>query len=63
MTIVLPYTLEGRLVRVGQAQLADRIAVPLTGTLSKPKLNLQKLVELQLKGQIQRGLEELFKRR
>ncbi len=63
MTIVLPYTLEGRLVRVGQVQAADRIAVPLTGTLSKPKLNLQKLVELQLKGQIQKGLEELFKKR
>ena len=63
MTIVLPYTLEGRLVRVGQVQATDRIAVPLTGTLSKPKLNLQKLVELQLQGQIQRGLEELFKKR
>jgi hypothetical protein len=63
MTIVLPYTLEGRLVRVGQVQAADRIAVPLTGTLSKPKLNLQKLVELQLQGQLQRGLEELFKKR
>jgi hypothetical protein len=62
MTIVLPYTLEGRLVRVDQAQTANRIAVPLTGTLSKPKLNLEKLVELQLKGQLQRGLEELFKR-
>ncbi len=63
MTIVLPYTLEGRLVRVGQVQAADRIAVPLTGTLSKPKLNLEKLLELQLKGQIQRGLEQLFKKR
>jgi len=63
MTIVLPYTLEGRLVRVGQAQVADRITVPLTGTLSKPKLNLQKLVESQLQGQIKKGLEELFKKR
>jgi len=63
MTIVLPYTLEGRLVRVGQAQAAERITVPLTGTLSKPKLNLQKLVESQLQGQLQKGLEELFKRR
>ncbi len=63
MTIVLPYTIEGRLVRVGQPQVADRIAVPLTGTLGKPKLNLQKLLELQLQGQIQKGLEELFKKR
>ncbi len=63
MTIVLPYTLDGRLVRVGQTGIGERIAVPLGGTLSKPQLNLQKLLELQLKGQLQRGLEELFKRR
>jgi hypothetical protein len=63
MTIVLPYTIDGRLVRVGQPQVADRIAVPLTGTLSQPKLNLQRLLELQLQGQIRKGLEELFKKR
>lgn len=63
MTIVLPYTLDGRLVRVDQVQSPDRIVVPLTGTLSKPQLNLQKLLESQLKGGLQRGLEELFKKR
>jgi hypothetical protein len=67
MTVVLPYTLEGRTVRVGQPQTGERIAIPLTGTLDKPELNLQKFLELQLKGQLQKGLEkgleELFKKR
>jgi hypothetical protein len=67
MTIVLPYTIEGRTVRVGQPQTGERIAIPLTGTLDKPELNLQKFLQLQLQGQlqgqIQKGLEELFKKR
>jgi hypothetical protein len=63
MTVVLPYTLEGRTVRVGQPQTSQRIAVPLTGTLDKPELNLQKFLQLQLEGQLQKGLEELFKKR
>jgi hypothetical protein len=63
MTIVLPYTLTGRLVRVGQPQMAERIVVPLTGTIEKPQLNLQKLVESQLQEQIMRGLGDLLKKR
>ncbi len=63
MTIVLPYTLEGRTVRVGQPQTGQRIALPLTGTLDKPALNLQKLPQSLLEGQIQKGLEEIFKKR
>ena len=62
MTVVLPYTLTGRLVRVGQPQ-ADRIIVPLTGTISKPQLNLQKLVGSQLQEQIMKGLGDLLKKR
>jgi len=67
LTVVLPYTLQGRLVRVGEAQPGERITVPLTGTITQPQLNLQKLVETQLKQrleeQILKGLEGLFKRR
>jgi hypothetical protein len=67
MTVVLPYTIEGRTVRVGQPETGERIAVPLTGTLDKPELNLQKFLQLQLQGQLQKGLEkgleELFKKR
>jgi hypothetical protein len=58
MTVVLPYTIEGRTVRVGQPETGQRLAVPLTGTLDKPELNLEKLLQLQL----QQGLEQLFKR-
>lgn len=64
LTVVLPYTVEGRTVRVGQEQGAgERIVVPLTGTISKPQLNLQELIKSQLQQQLQKGLEELFKKR
>jgi hypothetical protein len=63
MTVVLPYTLTGRLVRVGQPEMKDRIVVPLTGTVNKPKLNLQKLAESQLQEQVMKGIEDLLKKR
>jgi hypothetical protein len=67
LTVVLPYTLQGRTVRVDEPQVADRISVPLTGTIAQPQLDLQSLVETQLKQkleeQLRRGLEDLFKRR
>lgn len=63
MTIVLPYTLEGRTVRVGQEQGVSRITVPLTGTISKPQLNLQNLIQSQLQEQVLKGLEGLLKKR
>lgn len=63
MTVVLPYTLQGRTVRVGQEQGASRITVPLTGTIAKPQLNLQNLIQSQLQEQILQGLEDLLKKR
>ncbi|OHB62625.1 MAG: hypothetical protein A2Y76_08570 [Planctomycetes bacterium RBG_13_60_9] len=64
MTIVLPYTIDGRTVRVGQeAQAGQRITLPLTGTISKPELNLQKLVESQLQERILKGLGDILKKR
>ena len=36
---------------------------PLTGTISKPQLNLQNLVQSQLQEQIIKGLEDLLKKR
>jgi len=60
MTVTLPYTYEGRTARVGEER-GKRIAVPLTGTLSSPQLDLQKMLEGQLREQIlERGLKELF---
>jgi hypothetical protein len=63
MSVVLPYTIQGRTVRVGQEQQAGRLVVPLTGTIDKPELNLQKLVESQLQEQILQGIGELLKKR
>lgn len=62
MTVLLPYTYEGRTARVGdrEGQRGERIRLPLTGTLDEPQLNLQKLLELQLKDQLRRGIEKLF---
>ena len=60
MTVLLPYTYEGRTVRVGDdEQKNKRVAVPLTGTLSAPQFNIQKLLETQI---LQWGLGELFKK-
>ncbi|MBP7053770.1 MAG: DUF748 domain-containing protein [Phycisphaerae bacterium] len=59
MTVLLPYTFEGRTVRVGdKGQESKRISVPLTGTLSTPQLNIQRLLETQ----ILQGFGELIKR-
>ncbi|MCX5645779.1 MAG: hypothetical protein NTZ17_14040 [Phycisphaerae bacterium] len=63
MTVVLPYTLTGRLVRVGQPEMKDRIVVPLTGTVNKPQLNLQNLVKSQLQEQVMKGIDDLLKKR
>jgi len=57
MTVLLPYTFEGRTVRVGdESQKGRRISVPLTGTLSAPQFNVQKLLETQ----VLQGLGELL---
>jgi hypothetical protein len=65
MTVTLPYTYEGRTVRVNRETTARRIKVPLKGTLDRPELDLQKLLESQLREQLEnqllRGLDELFK--
>jgi len=65
MTVTLPYTTEGRTARVGGETRGARIALPLKGTVDKPQLDTDKLLELQLKQQgeelLRRGLEELFK--
>jgi hypothetical protein len=65
MTVTLPYTYEGRTVRVGQADAGDRVSLPLKGTLSKPELDLGRLLEEQLKQELEQklreGLEKVFK--
>ncbi len=65
MTITLPYTTQGRTARLGGETSGQRIQVPLKGTIDKPELDLGKLLEgqlrQQLEDQLRKGLEELFK--
>lgn len=65
MTVTLPYTSRGRTARVGRKTSGRRITLPLKGTLDKPELDIGKLLEEQLKGQLEeqlrKGLEDLFK--
>ena len=57
MTVTLPWTLKGRTARADREDKAGpRIAVPLTGTISQPKLDLGRLLQEQLF----RGLGDLF---
>lgn len=65
MTVTLPYTLQGRTVRVDRESAGERISLPLKGTVDKPELDVGRLLEDQLRrrleDQLRRGLEELFK--
>ena len=57
MTVTLPWTFKGRTARVDkQGQAGQRIGVPLTGTISSPKLDLKKFLQEELF----RGLGDLF---
>jgi len=65
MSVTLPYTISGRTVRLGRETVGKRITLPLKGTVDKPELDMGKLLEEQLKQQLEQtlreGLEELFK--
>ncbi|MBN1359866.1 MAG: hypothetical protein JW993_04705 [Sedimentisphaerales bacterium] len=58
MTVTLPWTMAGRTVRIGQPQQGQRIPIPLKGTLSRPELDVERL----LQDQLLRGLDRLFNR-
>lgn len=58
MTVTLPWTFKGRTARVDkEGQAGQRIGVPLTGTISSPKLDLKKFLQEELF----RGLGDLFR--
>ena len=65
MTVILPYTTTGRTARTDRETSGARITLPLTGTVDKPQLDTGKLIELQLKGQLEeqlrKGLGDIFK--
>jgi len=60
MIVTLPYTLDGRTVRVGEEGAGKRISIPLKGTIDKPELDVGKLLELQLKQQLEERLKEMI---
>jgi len=57
MNVTLPYRLGGQTVRTGESA-ADRITLPIEGTVDKPKINIQKLLETEA---IKQGLKLLEK--
>jgi hypothetical protein len=65
MMVTLPYTIDGRIVTLGDKDLDRRITLPLKGTVDKPELDMGKLLEQELQRQtedlLRKGLEELFK--
>ncbi|MHC4624939.1 MAG: translocation/assembly module TamB domain-containing protein [Planctomycetota bacterium] len=65
MTATLPYTIEGKTVKVGQEADPKRISVPLKGTVDKPELDLSKLLESRLRKELEEkifeGLDKIFK--
>jgi hypothetical protein len=61
MTVLLPYTTEGRTARIGRETPGQRISVPLKGTIDKPNLDMGKLFEEQLKQKLLEGLDKLLK--
>ncbi len=68
MTVALPYTYDGRTVRVDETTTAERITVPIGGTVHEPEVDmgemlqdqLKKRLEGELRDKIREGLEKLF---
>ena len=65
MIVTLPYTITGDRVTTEDQASGARIKLPLTGTIDKPEIDTGRLLETQLRQelekQIRRGLEDLFK--
>jgi len=60
MNVTLPYTFSGGTVKEGES-VADRIKLPIEGTLDNPKINVQKLLESEAIRQGLRLLEKVLK--
>jgi hypothetical protein len=63
MSVTLPYTEEGRTVKVGEETEGERISLPLRGTVDKPELDLGKLLEEQLKRRLMKELEGVLEKK
>jgi len=69
MKVITPYILtmdfKPETVKIGEQTTAERIVLPLTGTIDNPNLDkdkfIEKLIEQQLKQRLRGELEELFR--
>ena len=65
MTVTAPFILNSdfkfRPVRIDDKDVANRLRLPLTGTIDKPELDLGKLLKEQLKSQLRQRLEDELK--
>lgn len=61
MTALLPLTIEGKTIRVGQESDPKRVSVPLRGTVDKPELDLGRLLQDQLRKGLLEGLDKILK--
>ena len=59
--VILPLTSERKLIKIGEATTAQRMTVPITGTVNKPAIDLNKLMESQLKQQLDNALQDVLK--
>ncbi len=63
MNVTLPFTLRGR--SAGDDSEQSRIVLPLMGTVDRPKINVEKMVEMQIQQEIEqqlrKGLEKLLR--
>ena len=57
MTVTLPYTLKGKTAKVDKETVGKRISLPLGGTVDKPQLDLSRMAEEQLKGQLEQLID------
>ena len=64
MNVTLPYTSAFETIKVGESA-ADRITLPIEGTVDNPRINLQKMLESQtqklIEEALQKGLEKLLR--
>jgi hypothetical protein len=60
MKVILPYTLDGRTVRVGEEAGLSRFQFHLKGTIQNPEIDMGKLFEEQLGQLLLKGLQKLM---
>jgi len=61
MQVTLPYTREGKTVRIGEEIGAKRITIPLRGTIDRPEFNVEKFLEIQIKDTVENMIEDVIK--